>query len=96
MKEIVGHDVEADHAEPNAVLHEESERELELKLILSSTFKGWNVSENIIAVKNLAGEPWEFGYAWGSAGRSRSRLARPLHVLPRELLRGARDVRRSR
>jgi len=65
MKEIVGDDVEADHAEPNAVLHEESERELELKLILSSTFKGWNVSENLIAVKNLAGEPWEFGYAWG-------------------------------
>jgi len=65
MKEIVGHDVETDHAESNADSSEESERELELKLILSSTFKGWNVSENIIAVKNLAGEPWEFGYAWG-------------------------------
>ena len=65
MKEIVGHDVEADHAEPNADAREESERELELKLILSSTFKGWNVSENLIGVKNLAGEPWEFGYALG-------------------------------
>ena len=65
MKEIVGHDVEADHAAPNSISREESERELELKLILSSTFRGWNVSENVIAVKNLAGEPWEFGYAWG-------------------------------
>ena len=65
MKAVVGHDVEADQAEPNADSREESERELELKLILSSTFKGWNVSENVIAVKNLAGEPWEFGYAWG-------------------------------
>jgi hypothetical protein len=65
MKEVVGHDVEADHAEPNAEAREERERELELKLILSSTFKGWNISENLIAVKNLAGEPWEFGYAWG-------------------------------
>jgi hypothetical protein len=65
LKEVVGHDVEADHAEPIADSREERERELELKLILSSTFKGWNVSENVIAVKNLAGEPWEFGYAWG-------------------------------
>jgi len=65
MKEIVGHDVEADHAEPISESREESERELELKLILSSTVAGWNISENLVAVKNLAGEPWEFGYAWG-------------------------------
>lgn len=65
MKEVVGHDVESDHAEPNAESRSESERELELKLILSSMFGGWNVSENVIAVKNLAGEPWEFGYALG-------------------------------
>ena len=36
---------------------------MELKLILSSNFKGWNVAENMIAEKNIAGEPWEFGYA---------------------------------
>jgi hypothetical protein len=65
IKEVVGHDVQSDHAEPNSESRLESEREIELKLILSSTFKGWNVSENVIAVKNLAGEPWEFGYAWG-------------------------------
>lgn len=70
LKEVVGHDVEADHAEPNAVARREHEREFELKLILSSTLSGWNVSENLIAVKNIAGGPWEFGYAWG--------LSRPL------------------
>ena len=41
----------------------EKKREAELKLILSSNFKGWNVAENMIAEKNIAGEPWEFGYA---------------------------------
>jgi hypothetical protein len=65
MKEIEGHDVEADHGEPNADLSAEHNHELELKLILSSTVKGWNISENILAVKNLSGEPWEFGYAFG-------------------------------
>lgn len=65
LKAIVGHDVESDAAEPIDDSRKESEQELELKLILSSTFKGWNISENVIAVKNLAGEPWEFGYAWG-------------------------------
>jgi hypothetical protein len=65
LKEVVGHDVEADHAASNAELRQESEQELELKLILSSTVRGWNFSENLIAVKNLAGEPWELGYAWG-------------------------------
>lgn len=65
LKEIVGHDVEADARTPNAEARAEHEREVELKLILSSTTKGWNFSENIIAAKNLANEPWEFGYALG-------------------------------
>jgi hypothetical protein len=65
LKEIVGHDVEADSAAPNAESRREHEREIELKLILSSTVRGWNISENIIAEKNLANEPWEFGYALG-------------------------------
>jgi hypothetical protein len=34
-----------------------------MKLILSSNAKGWNFAENIIAEKNLAHAPWEFGYA---------------------------------
>jgi hypothetical protein len=65
LKEIVGHDVEADFLEPNAETRREHEREIELKLILSSTVKGWNISENIISEKNLSNEPWEFGYALG-------------------------------
>jgi hypothetical protein len=37
---------------------------MELKLIVGSNFRGWNLSENFIAEKNLNGNPWEFGYAW--------------------------------
>lgn len=65
LREVVGHDVEAGHAEPNALTRAEREREFELKLILSSQAKGWNISENIIAVKNIKNNPWEFGYALG-------------------------------
>lgn len=64
LKEVVGFDSGRD-ATPNDEARREREREVELKLILSSNFKGWNVAENFIAVKNLAGEPWEFGYAVG-------------------------------
>ena len=63
LKEVVGHDVEADFLAPNAEARGEHFREIELKLILSSNTRGWNFSENIIAEKNLSAEPWEFGYA---------------------------------
>ena len=53
--------------EPNAEARLEKERELELKLILGSNYQGWNISENIIAEKNLSNEPWEFGYAVGAS-----------------------------
>src|SRR6266849_1854398 len=43
----------------------DSNREIETKLILSSNFRGWNISENFIAEKNLSNKPWEFGYAVG-------------------------------
>ena len=65
LREIVGHDGQGDLLDPNGEARQEKEREIELKLILGSNFHGWNVSENIIAEKNLANEPWEFGYAWG-------------------------------
>ena len=65
LLEVVGHDSRADFLTRND--RSEKEREAELKLILSSNFKGWNVSENITAEKNLAGEPWEFGYAVGAS-----------------------------
>jgi len=63
LKEVVGHDVEADFLAPNAEARDEHAREIELKLILSSNTRGWNFSENIIAEKKLSAEPWEFGYA---------------------------------
>jgi hypothetical protein len=65
LLEVVGHDVEADHAVPNNEARGLGKRELELKLILSSNLGGWNVAQNLIAEKNLAGAPWEFGYALG-------------------------------
>ena len=70
MRGIVGHDGEADHAEPNAITRGEIKKELETKLILSSNVRGWNLSENLIAEKNFAEKEWEFGYAIG--------LSRPL------------------
>jgi len=73
LLEVVGHDIGSDAAEPNSIARAERKRELESKLILSSNFKGWNVSENFISEKNVAaGEPWEFGYAAG--------VSRPLRL----------------
>lgn len=63
LREVVGHDGLPDFADANGVARADKEREMELKLILSSNFKGWNVSENIITEKNLSNRPWEFGYA---------------------------------
>jgi len=65
LKEIEGHDVEADQAVPNSISRQQVVREIELKLILSSNYKGWNFTENTLAVKNLSNQPWEFGYALG-------------------------------
>jgi hypothetical protein len=66
-KEVEGHDVEADALPPNAVLRQDHDHELEFKLLLSSTHKGWNFVENTIATKNLSNDPWEFGYAIGAS-----------------------------
>ncbi len=66
LLEIVGHDSISDLRLPNAAARTDTERELELKLILSSNVRGWNISENFISEKNLVeAEPWEFGYALG-------------------------------
>ena len=63
MKEGEGHDVESDFLVSNAEARRERIHEIELKLILSSTFKGWNFTENTLAAKSLSNSPWEFGYA---------------------------------
>src|SRR5277367_4037774 len=66
LLEIVGHDSISDLRLSNAQGRSETERELEMKLILSSNAKGWNISENFITEKDLnEPEPWEFGYAVG-------------------------------
>lgn len=68
IKEVEGHDVELDHADPNAALRQNHNHELEFKLLLSKTFKGWNVAVNPLATKNLSpNNPWEFGYAVGAS-----------------------------
>lgn len=67
LKEGEGHDVEADFLTPNSAARLEMINEMELKLILSSTFKGWNITQNTLAAKNLSNEPWEFGYALGAS-----------------------------
>ena len=66
-KGVEGHDVEADDLPPNAILRKEEKNELEFKLLLSTTYKGWNFVENTTAVKNLSNEPWELGYALGAS-----------------------------
>ena len=71
LLEVVGHDVRDDFLTRND--RHEKKREAELKLILSSNAKGWNISENVIAEKNLKGDPWEFGYALG--------VSRPLSLI---------------
>jgi hypothetical protein len=72
MREVVGHDGIDSFVDPNGEARQEKEREMELKLILGSNVRGWNISENFIAVKNLSNEPWEFGYAVG--------VSRPLRL----------------
>jgi hypothetical protein len=68
LKEVEGHDVEADYATQNALARHDHNHELETKLLLSKTFNGWNIAENTIATKNLTGGgPWEFGYAIGAS-----------------------------
>jgi len=74
--EVVGHDGQADLAAPNGELRREHQHEAELKLILSSNVRDWNISENFISEKNLGHSPWEFGYAVGAARPLRSAAGR--------------------
>jgi len=64
--EVVGHDGQSDLAELNGETRREHQHEAELKLILSSNLKAWNISENFISEKDLSHAPWEFGYAVGA------------------------------
>ena len=96
LLEVVGHDGVADFLERSD--RSEKKREAELRLILSSNFKGWNIAENMIAEKNLAAEPWEFGYALAAsrplsfvASGSNCRFCRENFSLGAELYGGLGD-----
>jgi len=99
MKEVEGHDVEADHATPNAVLRQGHNHELEFKLLLSTTRNGWNFALNPLATKPLTGgDPWEFGYAAGvsrplalKASPRRCRLCRENFIAGVEIYGGLGD-----
>jgi len=74
QKEIVGSGA-LSFEEGISHLRGEHEHELEAKLILSSTFAGWNVAENFIVERNVTeAEGFELGYAIG-ASRHLGRLA---------------------
>ncbi len=63
-KEILGHAEPSD--ESLSDLQNETAREIEAKLILSTDLKSWNIAENFIVEKNLSkDEGFEFGYALG-------------------------------
>jgi hypothetical protein len=101
IKEVEGHDVQSDHAVPNAVAKQGKNHELELKVLLSSQVKGWNIALNPLATKNLLPSiPWEFGYALGAsrplalrASANRCNLCRENFVLGVELYGGLGDAR---
>ena len=76
LLEIVNHDGKDDLAAPNEEARREKQREVEAKLILGSHFRGWTVAENLIAEKNVAHAPFEFGYAAG-VSRPFALAARP-------------------
>jgi len=66
LKEVEGHDVASDFLPPNSELKQAYNHELEIKLILSKDFHGFNVALNPLFVKNLSpSNPWEFGYSIG-------------------------------
>jgi len=100
VKEVEGHDVESDFLDPNGESRGDHDHELEMKLLLSSTFKGWNVALNPIFTKNLLpSEPWEFGYALGTsrplalkASPNRCNLCRENFIAGVELYGGLGDA----
>jgi hypothetical protein len=88
MKEIEGHDTESDFLAPNAQARREHINELEFKLILSSTVKGWNFTQNTLAAKNLANAPWEFGYALGASHALAQKTSAPCSFCRQNLIAG--------
>ena len=74
LVEVVGRDGKSDLTLPNQSARRDEAREIETRLILGSSFKGWTLAENLIAEKNLSHAPFEFGYTVG--------ISRPLSLAP--------------
>ncbi len=90
FREVTGHSELDELAEPVSELREETEHELEMKLILSSDYKGWNFAENLITEKNLEHGPWEFGYSLGlSRPLQLAASPNPCRLCPENILLGA-------
>jgi hypothetical protein len=62
---VVGNDGVDDLNVPVSEARLEKQRELEAKLILDSSFKGWTLAENFVVEKDVRRGPYEFGYAAG-------------------------------
>jgi hypothetical protein len=76
LLEVVNHDAEGDLTGNNRELSGEKQHEIEAKILLGSNTHGWNISENLIAEKDMAHAPFEFGYSVG-ASRPLALVARP-------------------
>ena len=98
LKEVEGHDVESDNADPNAIARQDHDHELEFKLLLSKNFKGWN-----FARKHHRSQKPDRRQSLGVRLRHRRQPAfgaegfcQALQFLPREFHRRRRNVRRPR
>ncbi len=60
LLEVMGHDSISDLQITNAQGHREVEREVEMKLLLSSYVKSWNISENF-SVEKAMNRNWSLG-----------------------------------
>jgi hypothetical protein len=72
---VVGNDGVDDLNVPVREARLVKQRELEAKLILDSSFKGWTLAEDFIAEKDIRRGPYEFGYAFGIYRRLSSATA---------------------
>lgn len=72
LREVVGHDGVPDLIVPNGEARPDVERELELKLILGTNWRGWNLSENFISEKEPCRRALGVRLCLGSQPASRS------------------------
>ena len=88
--EVTGHASIADFLLTNAQARQDVERSLELKLILSSNFKGWNVSENFIAEKASRRSLGIWRMLWATPSAGTGGQSQTLRLLPGKLRRRSR------